>query len=1224
MFKRLHFKRCLAMAIAVATSTLGFAQTQISDAAGLVAISNDLAGDYVLTADITLEGSWTPIGTEAAPFTGTFNGQGHTVKGLKINDTAYNYAGLFGYVNGGTLTDVRIEAARIEAAQHVGILVGRLTGGASASKVMTSGYVSGNDHVGGIAGDAGDGSSTISNCLSTAYVYSTGYQGGGIAGWAKGNNTLQYNLFAGKVYVNAWGGTGGIVGFYEGGTTTVTGNVCMASTLIGNIDDEPVSVGKRYTHAIAGGPLDDNSILVSSQNLVSENTVILDRNGNVIDQSTMSEEHNGVITTDEELKLPATYTQIGWETSNWSLQNGKYPVLAGMSVPFDGDYIYTVNIPASVYTGNVLETNPVSSMGKAVSISSSDESVIRVSGTTLTFVKAGTAIVTFSTAADGYTKAYTASYTITVADMDLTISTAADIEKLRDNPSGDFKLTADIDMTDVEFRPITTFSGSIDGQGHYIRNLSFNNANQDRAAFIAEFSGTEIKNLGIEDANIVGNANTAAFVGTLTQGTITNCVVSNSYIEGRDHVASFVGDVKGGLVTDCLSNAEIYTRSYQAGGIAGVLNGGVIQNCLFCGTVASSSKTNVTGVVSLLDSDSNPSTIQNCLVAPVTLSNSNGNTIIALAGRSMTLSNNYVTDYTSVNGVQVSGLNDADSDNGAIVTQADARSQSWISSTLGWDFSNTWKFMANAEGKMLPVLNWMNAPLKTRIIGLPEEDITLVYQEGTEKYVYGYGSTMMLGSWGQNISVTQTDGEDYAMNDEGEQAIWAGDEEGSYNGAGTAHFSIAFDEAINSLFTIDGGNTFGVYVVMSGESKQIATPEDFINIKKNPAGIYKLVADIDMAGQDFNGFCNDGTTTFSGIIDGDGHTVKNISLDFTAKVNESDKGLFGKTSGARISNISFQKLYINGGANGNGAKHVGLIGAGSATLDQVAIVGTVTGCDHVGMLAGDPDGITVTNSYVVGTVEAYSQAGGFFGISLEGGVDIRKSYSNVNVSCTYRGWSGGFVGLIDKEKAPVTITNCVSIGDCSSTGDGSPHVAAPFIAGNGAGDTALGIVTFSDNIYNSSAVMNGSTEWPSKNETYEGGSVVAAASANPATLQQVGTYTGIDWDFDNIWTINAASEYKYPVLKKVTVSDEVLTGIESVVDNDKAEAHYTVYADNNTLTVEGLAQSAKVSVYNIAGQQVANKVASGNTVTVNLPGAGVYVVNVAAHGAIKSYKLINK
>ena len=54
----------------------------------------------MLTADIDLSGeTWTPIGSESTPYTGTFDGQGYTISGMTI-ENAESYSGLFGNVTG--------------------------------------------------------------------------------------------------------------------------------------------------------------------------------------------------------------------------------------------------------------------------------------------------------------------------------------------------------------------------------------------------------------------------------------------------------------------------------------------------------------------------------------------------------------------------------------------------------------------------------------------------------------------------------------------------------------------------------------------------------------------------------------------------------------------------------------------------------------------------------------------------------------------------------------------------------------------------------------------------------------------------------------------------------------------------------------------------------------------------------------------------------------------
>lgn len=71
---------------------------------------------YQLISDINLysynENVWTPVGTKAAPFTGSFNGNGHVIS--NINVTSGEDAGLFGVIgNGGLVENVIIDGAKI-------------------------------------------------------------------------------------------------------------------------------------------------------------------------------------------------------------------------------------------------------------------------------------------------------------------------------------------------------------------------------------------------------------------------------------------------------------------------------------------------------------------------------------------------------------------------------------------------------------------------------------------------------------------------------------------------------------------------------------------------------------------------------------------------------------------------------------------------------------------------------------------------------------------------------------------------------------------------------------------------------------------------------------------------------------------------------------------------------------------------------------------------------
>lgn len=1194
-------KKSLAVAVMLLASTGVFAQTQITDEAGLKAVANDLSGSYVLAADIQLSGEWTPIGNGGDRFTGTFDGQGHTIKGLAIHNAGTAYQGLFGATEGATIKRVHIVGAHVEGNEHVGILVGdaRAT---LIEQCYVAGFISGRDHAGAFVGDAtgdfeGGQITTIKNCLSLAYVEGRQYWPALVAGIAT-SAIFENNFTLGTAEANdGWSGASAVCALMDGGAAAIRGNASAAYALRGYIAQDDNS----HMHAILGNingcPVDFGT------NLTSTATIMFSKGDNAVmahDDARLRPDQQGQETSPEDLQKAATYTALGWG-SEWSLADGRYPVLAGMSVPVEGDFIhFTADIAAEGFTGSSVSFAAVSPLGREVKAVSSNEAVAKIDGQTISFLAEGEVTITFTTEGDNYAKGAEVVRTVTVKNMDTSIASAADFDKIRQNPAGKFYLTADVDMAGTEFTPIADLTGELDGRGHVVRNLSYNNGNTDNVGLFATIHDATIKDLGIEDANLVGNANTAAIVGRAYGGVIERCYVSNSYLEGRDHVGAFAGDVNhngngGAVMRNCVSDSRIATRSYQAGGMAGVINAGTIENCFFSGTVDGPG-TNVTGIVSLLDSDNEPSVIKNNVAAAAHLNGTNGcPRLINLAGRNInTLENNYIVVTGLINKAPIAAGGDANSDQGATITAADARDKMFYES-LGWDFNETWKFFDGADGKSYPILKWMQAPLKTRIFNMPE-NVALLYTDGSENI----DCKTILGSWGQELSFSLTEGDGLATYIEEENRIYVGDEDGYYAGSGDVTAKVSVASALQSYYTIEGDDAFSFFVGESGVTTKIADADDFLKIGRNLQGNYELTADIDMSGVEFEGFANSGSP-FTGTLDGAGHKVSGISVSFG---DGQDQGVFGQTTGATIKNIAFDQLSVTG--QPYGSNHVGFIGSASnTTIDQVVVSGTVKGCDHVGLLAGDADGVTVTNSYVEGTVEAYSQVGGFFGCTLEGGADIQYSYSNATVSATTRGWAGGFVGLIDKSGSSVTIKHCVSIGDVHSTGDGSPHVAAPFIAGNGAGSDPNATIEFEDNVYNSAAVMEGDTDWPGNHETVEGGTVVAATSANPNTLQTKATYTALGWDFDAIWGINPDGDYKYPVLQ---LFPEIVTGV-NVVEGQ------IIGFQNGVITAAG----SEIIVRNAAGQTIGRSQSQAR-----LTGKGLYLVTVKTNGQVKTFKVVNK
>ena len=195
------------------------------------AAQNDLSLNCTLTADITLTGDWTPIGTSISnAYKGTFDGGGHTITGLTVT-TSDQYAGLFGYIgSGGKVKDVTLEDVQItsdNSSGYAGGVAGDSWG--TIENCSVSGSVSGTTFAGGVVGSQWGGS--ITGCNSSATVKGVIFAGG-IAGETNSGASLTGCYATGNVSVenNATNAAyaGGVVGYNGGGTLTAcyaTGSV---------------------------------------------------------------------------------------------------------------------------------------------------------------------------------------------------------------------------------------------------------------------------------------------------------------------------------------------------------------------------------------------------------------------------------------------------------------------------------------------------------------------------------------------------------------------------------------------------------------------------------------------------------------------------------------------------------------------------------------------------------------------------------------------------------------------------------------------------------------------------------------------------------------------------------------------------------------------------------------------------------------------------------------
>ncbi|MCD8214666.1 MAG: hypothetical protein LUC97_03330 [Clostridiales bacterium] len=198
---------------------------------------------------------WTPIGTGASPFTGSFDGGGYTISGLYFNETQ-NYVGLFGYIS-----SAEIENATVDNCYFYGRAIGGICGYSLNSEISdctVKGTIVGTENsttncfAGGICGFGT--ASKITDCTNEANVIGDGCLVGGICGYNYSSSVIDSYINIGTV-TSTGQNIGGICGYnqYSSSITNCTNKGTINNnkylTGSGNILSD---IQNAYTGGICG------------------------------------------------------------------------------------------------------------------------------------------------------------------------------------------------------------------------------------------------------------------------------------------------------------------------------------------------------------------------------------------------------------------------------------------------------------------------------------------------------------------------------------------------------------------------------------------------------------------------------------------------------------------------------------------------------------------------------------------------------------------------------------------------------------------------------------------------------------------------------------------------------------------------------------------------------------------------------------------------------------
>ena len=303
---------------------------------------------YIQTADIDASASATwddgdggdaegflPIGDDTTRFTGTYDGDKHSINGLTINRPDSDNVGFFGYVDNGDdpilISDLSLEDADITGRNSVGGLAGTF-GWRQIVNCSVSGNIEGTYNVGGLIGRTFYVSSYINLCDSSANVYGSETAGGLVGG---NTGTIRNSYSTGEITADE--NCGGLV---ASNTGTISSSYSLA-----NVDNSRFAVKVGGLVGGSNGTIKDcySTGAVKGSSYVG-GLVGDDRSASTTTDSFWDTETSGLDTsasgegkTSLEMTIQSTFEDAGWNFSiTWEMsdRNSGYPYLQDKTPPF--------------------------------------------------------------------------------------------------------------------------------------------------------------------------------------------------------------------------------------------------------------------------------------------------------------------------------------------------------------------------------------------------------------------------------------------------------------------------------------------------------------------------------------------------------------------------------------------------------------------------------------------------------------------------------------------------------------------------------------------------------------------------------------------------------------------------------------------------------------------------------------------------------------------------
>ncbi len=558
-------------------------------------LTNDIVlNENVLNDDFELNGTpahvWTPIAHTTnrsdSGFSGDFDGNGHVVSGLYLQDSPLRELGLFGSVDhGGIIHDLSIVDAYMESSYTCGLVVGGIYNNGQVVRCYASGKILGGTLEKGMIAGWIYYEGKVEHCYAYGAIDGISLTGGLLGGSYASDESVSNNYCVVKLASGSYGviSEGGCINSYYDSTVSpdaYAGNAIaktteeMQSEAFAQLLGEPfVYVEGNYPYIKGLSKVGENEVNISG-NKISLGTLTNGRNSTV----KFYREYDGM-----SVKKGTRYADAGTTVYVKVTPGRRLKLTDGCVTVVNA--ATNQNIEATKVASDIYSfTMPDAEVTVSVTFTDDSSKAYVWDGTIATEFAGGT-----GTKNDPYListgdeLAYLAQLTMLDAsqtsgkyykltsDIVLNEDVLTEDYRLNGTPEHNWIPIGDPENTSANY-PSADFAGDFDGNGYTISGL-YCNTEYHMAGLFGSVSGS-VHDLAVIDSYVYGGNFTGIIVGSTNQN--ANTSIARCYAEG--FVGTFgtsvcysgvvAGHVYYGTMQHCYANGRV-ENSYAAGGVLG-------------------------------------------------------------------------------------------------------------------------------------------------------------------------------------------------------------------------------------------------------------------------------------------------------------------------------------------------------------------------------------------------------------------------------------------------------------------------------------------------------------------------------------------------------------------------------------------------------------------------------------------------------------------------------